>query len=408
MNFNQSKNYIEELNLRGSILSLDNIKALMDALGNPQDKLKFVHVAGTNGKGSVCKYISEMLIKSGYKTGIYTSPVVFEYLEKIRIGHRNISQKAFAECASFIKEVAKSNNINVTAFEFETALAFLYFEKSNCDIVVLETGLGGKTDATNIEKTSVLSVITSISMDHYGVIGKRLCEIAEVKAGIIKNGVPVVYAPANSEVEDVIVKQAHLLNSNAIKTLGNEAALYKIGMQGEYQKINASVAVVAAQELNKAGFIIKDDVVKKVLSTALLDGRFEIIKKKPLFIIDGAHNLDAAISLRQTLINKYSDKKKLFIIGVFADKDYESIVKNTVDLAENVVTVQTQGSARALPSYELAKTVAKYNKNVSAADSIEEALEIVNLLKPEMVVAFGSLSYLGYLKKLIKDKGNGR
>lgn len=404
MNYRQTLEYIDELSLRGSVLGLDNMVRILDKLDNPQQNLKFIHVAGTNGKGSVCRYISAMLIKAGYKTGVYTSPSVFEYLEKIRVGNRNISQKSYAECMSRIKECAIENSIEITSFEAETAAAFLYFYEVGCDIVVLETGMGGISDATNVVDTTVMSIITSISMDHYGVLGRSVLEIAQKKAGIIKAGAVVVSAPGVDDAINVINSKASELGCRIIISNGDEASGYKLMMQGEYQRINASVAICAARALKELGYNISDEIIRYVLENITLDGRFEIISKKPLFIIDGAHNVAAAKYLRETLINKYSDKKKLFIIGVFADKDYEGIIQNTVDLAEHVITVATKDSSRALPAYELAKAVSAYNKNVSNADSIEEALEIAKLLKPEMIVAFGSLSYLGYLKKLVRNK----
>lgn len=408
MNFLQAKDYIEELNIKGSILGLENMQRIMEALNNPQDDLSFIHVSGTNGKGSVCAYVSECLINAGYRVGIYTSPVVFEYLEKIRVGHRNISQKDFADIISKIKDAATKNNIPITAFEAETAAAFLYFVKKDCDIVVLETGLGGESDATNIVNTTILSIFTSISLDHVGILGKTVSQIALVKSGIIKKNSMAVSSVASDEVKEVLKAKAEKMNSPITFIDGNEADKFKLSMKGEHQKINASLALVAINKLKEAGFDISDADIKNALEKTNLPGRMEIISKRPLFIIDGAHNVDAARHLRDTLLRLYPDKKKLFIMGMFSDKDYEGVINQTADLAEYIITLKTPVASRALSAYDLAKAVALVNKNVSTADSVEEAVEMAKLLNPGMIVAFGSLSYLGHLKEIIKDKKNGR
>lgn len=408
MNFLQAKDYIEELNIKGSILGLENMQRIMEALNNPQDDLSFIHVSGTNGKGSVCAYVSECLINAGYRVGIYTSPVVFEYLEKIRVGHRNISQKDFADIISKIKDAATKNNIPITAFEAETAAAFLYFVKKDCDIVVLETGLGGESDATNIVNTTILSIFTSISLDHVGILGKTVSQIALVKSGIIKKNSMAVSSVASDEVKEVLKAKAEKMNSPITFIDGNEADKFKLSMKGEHQKINASLALVAINKLKEAGFDISDADIKNALEKTNLPGRMEIISKRPLFIIDGAHNVDAARHLRDTLLRLYPDKKKLFIMGMFSDKDYEGVINQTADLAEYIITLKTPVASRALSAYDLAKAVALINKNVSTADSVEEAVEMAKLLNPGMIVAFGSLSYLGHLKEIIKDKKNGR
>ena len=408
MNFLQAKDYIEELNIKGSILGLENMQRIMEALNNPQDDLSFIHVSGTNGKGSVCAYVSECLINAGYRVGIYTSPVVFEYLEKIRVGHRNISQKDFADIISKIKDAATKNNIPITAFEAETAAALLYFAKKDCDLVVLETGLGGESDATNIVNTTILSIFTSISLDHVGILGKTVSQIALVKSGIIKKNSMAVSSVASDEVKEVLKAKAEKMNSPITFIDGNEADKFKLSMKGEHQKINASLALVAINKLKEAGFDIYDADIKNALEKTKLPGRMEIISKRPLFIIDGAHNVDAARHLRDTLLKLYPDKKKLFIMGMFSDKDYEGVINQTADLAEYIITLKTPVASRALSAYDLAKAVALINKNVSTADSVEEAVEMAKLLNPGMIVAFGSLSYLGHLKEIIKDKKNGR
>lgn len=402
MTFDKTIEYLNELSFRGSVLGLANMQSLNDALCHPADDIPVVHIAGTNGKGSVTEYIKNILIENGYKVGTYTSPVVFDYLEKIRYGNRNISKADFSECIEIIKNVSEERNINITVFEAETMAAFLYFKKKECDIIVLETGLGGQTDATNIVSNTKLAVFTSISIDHTDILGKTIEEIASVKAGIIKPRSTVVTAKAKDSIIEIFRNKA----STVIESKEDEAEGYKIAMSASYQQKNASVAINAAYGLRDIGYSISDKSIKHAIENTVLPGRFEIISKSPLVVIDGAHNIAAAIELRKTLLERYPDKQKIFIMGVFADKDYEGIIKNTVDLASQVVTLATPDSTRSLPSMELANAVKNYNPNVSTADSVEEAYEIAKLLckKNMMIVAFGSLSYLGRLKGIVTKK----
>lgn len=431
MNIREAQNYIEELSALGSKPGLDRIKTLCRLLGNPEQKLKFIHVAGTNGKGSTCAYISTVLQMAGIKTGVFTSPAVFEYRERYRINGRNVSQAVLCRNLDIVRECAISMKDmpcgEPTLFEVETALCFMIFLEAGCEIVVLECGMGGELDSTNVIGTPLVSVITSISLDHMAFLGKNLESIAKQKAGIIKNKSHVVTFEQQPEVMSVIKAKCSLekaditiLNKSDIKNIkyglrvssfdiGKHKGI-KIGLSGIHQVINAGIALLCIEALKKEHIKISDDVIIKGLSQTCWPGRFETISKKPTVIIDGAHNEDAAKCLSDTLEyfyhNEEENKKIIYIMGVLADKNYEEICRIMAPHAAHVITVTPPNNPRALSAQELAQTMSKYNSMVTCAGSVTEALEIAYLIadSDSIILAFGSLSYLGELKKQVELK----
>ncbi len=424
----QLEKYIEELGQKGSVLGLEPIKTLLDKMGNPQDRLKFVHIAGTNGKGSVLAFTSTILKAAGYKVGRYISPVIYEYREKIQVGGKYITWNALLEGMSYIKEIidgiVKDGGTSPTLFEVETALAFWYFDRMGCDIVVLETGLGGRDDATNVIKTTLIEAFAKISMDHMQILGKTLKDIATVKSGIIKDNTIVITQRQKQEVKDVLSdvcykKRTKLIETDEIKNIKynikNQSFDYKnykklkLSLLGVWQFENAAEAIDIVLALNELGYNIDEKAIRKGLASTVWNGRFTIINKKPLVIMDGAHNEDASIRLRESIEAYLKDKELVYIVGVLADKEYNKVLANTLDLAKCVVTLTPPENKRALPSADLAKEALKYNKNVSTADSVEEALEMATLLagKDCVIIAFGSLSYLGRLDKAVKKMYGG-
>lgn len=424
MNYQEVLDYVEELKKYGSVPGLDSIQRLCSRLGNPQDKLKFIHIAGTNGKGSVLAFCSEILKASGYRVGRYISPTIFEYRERIQIGGRPISKKELCRLMELMKnlceELVAEGNPHPTAFEIETAMAFSFFAEQKCDMVVLETGLGGLLDATNIVKTTVLAVITSISLDHMGVLGNSLISIAENKAGIMKPGSRAVALKGEESVMEVLERKAQELAipflavdpaemKGVRSSLEKQSFHYKgykdlaISMAGKYQLENAALAVCAMEELAKAGFPVKESAIYKGLLLTCWPGRFQILTKKPLFIADGAHNRDAAVRLAQSIRFYFTNRRIIYIIGILRDKEQDEILKATCPLASQILTVPTPGE-RGLSSYELACMVREYHENVTATDSVQEAVELAYLLadKETVIVAFGSLSYLGNLINIVK------
>ncbi|MBE5940175.1 MAG: bifunctional folylpolyglutamate synthase/dihydrofolate synthase [Lachnospiraceae bacterium] len=430
MNFCEAKNYFEQLNKFGSVLGLDNIKELLKRLDNPQDSLKVIHVAGTNGKGSTIAFIESILIEAGYKVGVYTSPVVFDYLEKIRISGKYISEEDFAEEAELIKErnesMVRDGYCNPTIFESETAMAFHYFERMCCDIVIIETGMGGATDATNVCQKVVCSVITSVSLDHTAFLGESIEEIATVKAGIIKEECPVTVMNQDEKILDVFRKQSRSKNAvltitgkpdikemSADKTIfdyissgGNEYKDIEIHMLGSYQPDNAVLAIEAVEiALNKIYGQLSSEVIKKGLSKALWRGRFEKVSDEPLIFIDGAHNPGASLRLKESVDIYFKDYRKIYIMGVLGDKDYKTIIERLLPEAAMVYTI-TPHNMRGLDGNILAENISKVNESVEYVEEYKEALSMAKEKyysfeksgNKAVILAFGSLSYLNELR----------
>lgn len=426
MNFQETMDYIQELGKYGVRPGLENMENLMEKLGNPHNELAFVHIAGTNGKGSVAAFISEILRQAGYRTGRYISPAVFEYREEIQVGKRPISQKELCRKMTVMKEICKElteeGKPHPTAFEVKTAMALWHFKEQGCQIVVLETGLGGLLDATNIVTNTKVAVFTSISLDHMKILGGTLREIAGQKAGIMKPGAVAVAFKGEEEAAEVLREKADGLHIPLILVDAGDAHKVKrslekqsfsygnhpnltITLPGNYQIENAMVAVRAVEALGEAGFPVSDRAVHQGLLQTAWPGRFQVLSRKPYFIADGAHNRDAARRLAESIEFYFTNRRILYIIGMLRDKEQEEVLKVTCPLATQILTVPTRGE-RGTSSYELACKAGKYHENVTATDSVEEAVELAYLLADEaaVIIAFGSLSYLGELIRIV-EKG---
>lgn len=427
MNEREAMEWIEERGKAGSVYGLDSIRELLRRLGNPQEVLRFVHIAGTNGKGSTLAFISTILKCAGYRVGRYISPTIFSYRERIQIGDSPIGKKKLCELLTQIRavteEMAADGKAIPTAFEIETALAFLYYKEKKCDIVVLETGLGGEMDATNIIENTLAAVFASISMDHMAILGDSLEEIAAQKAGIIKKGCRVVSLRQQKEAEAVLRKRAEALGCPFITADATEAAGVRCGVKkqrfsykgmknleislaGTWQIENAVLAVRVIEELGTLGFHVSEKKLREGLLSTRWPGRFTVIGEKPYFIVDGAHNEDASKKLAETLRFYFTNKRIIYIMGILRDKEYEKIIRNTAELAEQIITVTPPDNPRAMRAYELAQEVRHFHARVTVADSLTEAVEMSCLLadKDSVIVAFGSLSYLGELMRLVETK----
>ena len=426
MDYQQSREYLRQAQTYGSVLGLDNMREMMKRLGNPQDQLKYIHVAGTNGKGSVLAYLSSVLAQTGYRVGRYVSPAIFSYREQFEINQKPISREAFARCLSKVAQVAdsmeKEGKPHPTPFEMETATAFFYFAEENCDLVLLETGMGGLTDATNIIRTTEVAVLTSISMDHMAFLGNTLGEIAACKAGIIKEGCRVVAAEQKPEAMEKIRKACERFHIIPVVSSSEEGRVtenemdhmtfeyggrsYTIPLTGACQMENVMVALHTLEVLIQNGYNITPAQIEKGLENTQWKGRFTALLSEPLLIADGAHNPDAAGKLVQSLKMYFQGKDLYFIIGMFRDKDYESVLKMTAPLAKEIMTIQTSGNPRALPAEELAQAARKYHSHVEPAKSIEEAVEKMTekAEKEGVVVAFGSLSFMRELAEAIEKR----
>ena len=432
MKYEDAISFIEECNLLGSVPGLDSIRELTAKLNNPQDELKFIHVAGTNGKGSVSSFVGTTLQLCGLKVGRYISPTIYTYRERFQVNGRMIGKKELGDEMELVKEACDAlvaeGNPHPTSFEIETALAFHYFLKKKCDIVVLETGMGGTLDATNIIKNPLMCILTSISMDHMQFLGETLTEIAGNKCGIIKEGCTVISAMQNEEAETVVKevclkKNAELFFANASLaeyiSLGKkgspslekqafvyEGEQYEISLLGKYQIENALIALRALQELCAMGYDkITIEKIKKGLLATQWKGRFSLLASKPYFIVDGAHNVAAAKKLVQSIQFYFTNRKIVYIMGMFRDKEYEKVIQITAPLASQIITVATPGNPRALPAVELAHAVSQVNPNVTCADSLEEAVEMSYLFadKESVIIGFGSLSFLGDLMNIVEN-----
>ena len=427
MDYQQSRAYIRDAEqYAGGAMDLINIKELMKRLGNPQDQLKYIHVAGTNGKGSVIAYLYTTLMKAGYHVGRYISPSVYSYREKIETEGKPISREKFAEqttrVAAVIEEMTAEGLAHPTPFEIETAVAFLFFAEEKCDPVILEVGMGGITDATNLITTTELAVLVPISMDHQSFLGNTISEIAEKKAGIIKPGSSVVTIGQETEALEVIKKTGAEAGADVCVADVSEAEVleadftgqrfcykgeeYTLSLAGSYQTENAVLALEALRILDERGYHTTLEQRKEGLWATRWNGRLTIIHKDPLFIVDGAHNPAAADMLEDSVRKYFKDRRLFFIMGVFKDKDYPYIIRKLCPYAEQILAIETPDNPRALPAEELAKAIRPYNANVRAEKNIPRAVEELFEMagKDDVILSFGSLSFIGEITRIVNTR----
>lgn len=430
MKYKEALVYLEEVKTYGSILGLTSMKELMSRLDNPQDKYQVIHLAGTNGKGSTQAFLTSIFMQTKSVIGHYTSPVVFEPMEAIQVNQKMIAKRTYAKYVTLIRDIAlqmvADGYSHPTIFEINTAIAFLYFYDKKSKTVILETGLGGREDATNVVTNPKVCVFTSISMDHMDYLGNTIEKIAYEKAGIITEKSLVIIGKNDANVQAVLMEEAKKKQAKISQVKANEIEVIKekiseqvfsygdyknikIKMAGSYQIDNAVLAVESILAYNSSEFddkkITVEQIMKGLYETEWL-GRFSVIGEKPLFIVDGAHNEKAAKRLQESVDLYFTNKKIIYIIGVLKDKEYEKIIELTAPHATHVITVTSPGNERALPAYDLAKKVQVYNPLVTASDSIEESVEMAYLLadKDTVIIAFGSLSYLGHISELVKNR----
>ncbi len=389
MDYTQAINFIHSTSNFFCKPGLERITELCALLGNPQDKLKFVHVAGTNGKGSFCAMLSNILIKAGFKVGTFTSPYILNFGERICINGKMIANNDLAEICTKIKPLAEKMSDSPTEFEVITAIAFYYFYKNNCDIVVLECGLGGKFDATNIIKSPCLSVITGVDFDHENFLGNTIEKIAVEKAGIIKEDTPCLWCGKNKTAQDIIESTALSKNSKLITPCYNSINIKNLSLEttkfdykdykditlsllGEYQTRNAANAIEAAQYLNSIGYPITEKNIKNGLNSTVWRARFEVLSKDPLIIFDGSHNPQGISAALSSIKTYFGNKKVNILMGVMADKDY-TFMANALSQAVNNVYCVTPNNPRALKSKDLADIFKNLNIPALAFDTIKTA-----------------------------------
>lgn len=420
MNYNDALQFIHTASKLGSKLGLENISRLMERLKNPQESLNFIHIAGTNGKGTTAKTISEILMKQGYKVGLYTSPFIYKFNERMVVNGKEIPDNSLAEITSLVKEkcdeMVRDGFSHPTEFEIVTAIGFMYFAMEKCDYVVLEVGLGGRLDATNVISNPLACTITYIDYDHMEYLGNTLSEIAFEKCGIIKNGAPVIcYGEQHDEVLNVVEKVCKERNSTLYVAslpqisesgLSGSKFTYK-GVEfstkliGSHMAKNISTAIETVNVLKKCGVEISDKAIKEGVAEVLWQGRFEIISEKPLFIIDGAHNISGILSLKKTIEDNFKDKKLTFVMGMLRDKEYAESLKEVAHLAEKIICCSVP-SNRTLPGETLAEYASLYNKNSVGVSCVFDAVKMALSEESDAVIAFGSLYSLCEIKESLE------
>lgn len=423
MDFLEAQNYLEKVrSQKGIVLGLDTMRHLMAKLNNPQDKVKFIQVAGTNGKGSTAAYLTSILSEAGIKVGRYTSPAVFSSTEQYFACGSCISESEYAKGVTAVAEAAASlDGETPTAFEQETALAFWYFAQKGCELAILEAGLGGDMDATNIVTTTVCSIITSISMDHCRILGNKISEIAAHKAGIIKPGAPVICIEqkedamepirAAAKAADTPLYEVHRDEVRQIFSDKRESIVFfrefenlHLKMLGSCQPENAALAVQAASALSRSYPIEKKHIYDGIEKTRW-GGRFELHSGSPDIILDGAHNPDGIRRLRESVNQMFGAVPICYVCGVLADKDYEKEIEILFGRASNVFTV-TPPSPRAMKSTDLKAAIKKRFSQLKVTsfdseDGIEKAMEAA-VSQNNPVVVCGTLTILARVKEWMK------
>lgn len=423
---------IHEFEKFGSILGLERMTELLEILGNPQDELSVIHVAGTNGKGSTCKYIYSVLQECGYKVGLYTSPFLEIFNERIELDGEYISDEDLAKYTdrvlAAVKEMTDAGKQSPTEFEVITAIAFLYFKEKGSDYVILEVGLGGRGDSTNVCKKPLISIITSISYDHTDRLGDTLAEIASEKAGIIKDGSPVVTSAEAEEALAVIERTAAEHGSLYFETRNLPCRIteetfggcrfdltvqgvtfenLEISMLGEHQVKNAAAAVAALCILEENGDIsVPDEALRSGLKKARQNGRFELMSEqdeKPMLIIDGAHNPDGALMLKRTMQLFCSGKRILMVTGMLADKDTEHILGEFTDITNEFIVTEPKNPRR-MSFDELGNRLEKLGGSVIYKGESTEAFDAAMKKKDEydVILFAGSLYLIGEIRTLIR------
>ena len=423
MNAEQAIAYIHSVCWKGSIPGLGRTQELLEKMGNPEKKLKFVHIAGTNGKGSTAAMTASILSKAGYRTGLYTSPYIYRFHERIQVDGVEISDEDLTEITEYVKPLADSMAQSPTEFELVCCIAFEYFYRKKCDIVVLEVGMGGAWDATNVIEVPEVAVITNIGLDHTEYLGDTVEKIAETKSGIFKpHGHAVVYRStpsveavyervcAERDVSlrkadfDGLVLKAHTLEGQVFDC-GSRKNLV-LPLLGDHQLHNASVVLSIADTLIGEGWKISEQNIYDGIRDVRWPGRFDIVCRKPLFIIDGGHNPQCIEALVKNIQDYLAGKKVVALTGVLADKDYADMYKPVMPLVDRFVCI-TPPNPRKLEAEQLAQYLQQAGAQAQAGESILDGVKKAMELAGEdgVVLCFGSLYSIGGIRDALKDLG---
>jgi len=417
--YSETLDYLYGLEKLGIVFGLDNIRWILSLIDNPQDAIRTVHVAGTNGKGSVAAMLSHVLRTAGYTTGAYTSPHLVSFTERITINGEPVREEDVVDLARFIKERidAADPERRFTFFDFTTALAFLYFKQKGPDIAIIEVGLGGRLDSTNVVNP-LLSIITNVDFDHQEYLGNTIEEIAREKAGVIKARVPVVTGAEGAALD--IIKAAAvdtdlyvLGNAFTYKKKGDQVMWYRgihrtfddlsVALRGDHQLFNAAIALCATELLGEKGFNLNEYAVRKGLSSAVWPGRLEIVRKagKPLVLIDGAHNPQGVASLASYLKNHFLNRRRVLIFGVMKDKDFPQMLKGLLPVVDLTILTRPETSRAALPA-----DVAGYAPGAVVTATVAEAVDAAFKMAREgdLIVVTGSFYTIGEAKKALDER----
>lgn len=430
MNYNEALEFINKTNMLGSVLGLKSIEKLLSLLDNPQNKLRYIHIGGTNGKGSTSNYLFNILKAVGYKVGVFTSPYLNRINESITVDGIEIPDEDFARILGIIREkiytMVEEGFNYPTTFEILTAMGFIYFCEQKVDFVVLEVGLGGKKDATNIIPYSIASVFTAIDYDHMDILGDTLEKIASEKAGIIKNNSIVVSYPQEEAVLGVLKKAAEEKNSRfylcpveniSIKEMNSYGSIFdfsynglsiediRISMLGKHQIYNACLAITTVLVLREKGLIqVTNDEIKEGLSKAKWPCRLEVLRRNPIVLLDGAHNLQGIRQLRKSL-DLFDYERLILCIGILKDKDYVHIAEAISPIADEILITEVK-SPRKLDAEILKKEMDKYNENVYIEKDINKLIKKSLELSTgkDLILFCGSLYLVGRIKRVFEKQ----
>ncbi len=410
MKIEEALDYIHVIKWQEMTPGLSRMEELMEKAGHPEKACKYIHIAGTNGKGSTAAMLAAVLSSAGYRTGLYTSPHIYRFNERMQIDGEQISDEEICDLVSFIKPLADSMSESPTEFELISAIAFEYFKRNKCDIVVLEVGLGGAMDSTNVIPCPEVAVLSAIGLDHTGILGDTLTEIAATKAGIIKPGCDVVIYRQNPEVEQVFIDRcisvgarAHLCEPECVKSISmdwdGQVVDYKdykgvsLPLCGTYQIKNVSMVFKTVEILNDKGYNIKSESLRRGLSKVKWPCRFEVLKKDPVFIVDGAHNPQGIEATARSLSAHCHGRKVIFIIGVMADKDLDTMIPFISEIASEFIAVTPDYPGRAMEAAVLKEHLDRYGLPTIAASSVKEGVEtaLAHAGRDGIICALGSL-----------------
>lgn len=423
MNFTQALDYIHSFERFGWDLGLERMQYLLDHMGNPQNRLRCIHVAGSNGKGSTCNMTATALIHAGYKVGLYTSPFVVDFRERFQINHEMIEEQTFADYTTRLKthiDAVNADGIHITEFEAITALAFLWFAEQECDFLVLEVGLGGRFDATNVIADPLITAVTSISLDHTNILGDTIEKIAFEKAGILKQGsICCAYPDLHIDALAVLLEQCANKNCRLVQTnLGGVEILrcnqsgnrftvagkqYQTALVGKHQIYNACLVLDILQQLRLKGVAISDESMAYGLANTRFPARFEVLSTAPYVVIDGAHNPEGTAGLSATL--QKMPCRKIVVMGMLADKDYAESVATIAKQADVFYAVLVN-SPRALDPAVTATVAQQYCSAVQAQPDLAVAIEhaFAQLHGDDLLLVCGSLYMAGDARALLLEK----